>query len=581
MGYQDGGGLARRARQLAPLAALAGAAAAGAAAAWRQRRRPAPVDPEASLAGPPRAPASVATDRREVADGPGAPVAALVAALAPALEPSADAEPAPAAPPEPTAGRPPLVRRGADGTAVAVAVAVDAEAEAEADRTGEAITRPIDPPAVAAVVPEGAASGNGAGAPDHGAAPRPPGPVPGPPVPGPTRESPDPPPAGPAPWRVERRFEPAPPPPHPSEGPADAAPPAAAPPPADQPPWRVERRFEPAPPPPHPSEGPADAAPPAVGPPPATAAPAAAARAPSPPVPEPAAAPPAPAPAAAAPDVRRVRRGGVPRHFSGLRRHRVRLLAGLIVVGLGIGASAALAGVGGDEPASAPATTSPEPTEPPPATTTTTRPALGADEAFAAAAERLSTGGSFRYEGSARATDVSFVRPMMWLAVQSSVTGEVELATGRLHEVAVAAGGRASETIAEGTTVWGRRADQAAALGDVPFALVPELSDSELLAGRGLVMLPTWLAAATAPVELEPSADGLPQYQATVPADVVGEVERGIEAEDLLAVVVLDDDGNPVRVELTSATSDRLHLVLDLTGVGEPVTITPPAAPPT
>ena len=546
MGYQDGGGLARRARQLAPLAALAGAAAAGAAAAWRQRRRPAPVDPEASLAGPPRARASVATDRPGVADGPEAPVAALVAALAPALEPSADAEPAPAAPPQPTAGRPPLVRRGADGTAVAVAVAgeAEAEAEAEADRTGEATTRPIDPPAVAAVVPEGAPSGNGAGAPDHGAVPRPPGPVPGPPVPGPTRESPDPPPAGPEPWRSERRFEPAPPPPYLSEGPADAAPPA-------------------------------------VAPPPATAAPAAAAHAPSPPVPEPAAAPPAPPPAAAAPDVRRVRRGGVPRHFSGLRRHRVRLLAGLIVVGLGIGASAALAGVGGDEPASAPATTSPEPTEPPPATTTTTRPAFGADEAFAAAAERLSTGGTFRYEGSARATDVSFVRPMMWLAVQSSVTGEVELATGRRHEVAVAAGGRASETIAEGTTVWGRRADQAAALGDVPFALVPELSDTELLAGRGLVMLPTWLAAATAPVELEPSADGLPQYQATVPADVVGEVERGIEAEDLLAVVVLDDDGTPVRVELTSATSDRLHLVLDLTGVGEPVTITPPAAPPT
>ncbi len=576
MGYQDGGGLARRARQLAPLAALAGAAAAGAAAAWRQRRRPAPVDPEASLAGPPRARASVATDRREVADGPGAPVAALVAALAPALEPSADAEPAPAAPPEPTAGRPALVRRGADGTAVAVA------GDAEAGRTGEATTRPIDPPAVAAVVPEGAASGNGAGAPDHGAAPRPPGPVPGPPVPGPTGESPDPPPAGPAPWRVERRFEPAPPPPLPSDRPADAAPPAAAPPPADQPPWPVERRFEPAPPPPYPSESPADAGPPAVAPPPATAAPApaAAARAPSPPVPEPAAAPPAPPPAAAAPDVRRVRRGRVPRHFSGLRRHRVRLLAGLIVVGLGIGASAALAGVGGDEPASAPATTSPEPTEPPPATTTTTRPALGADEAFAVAAERLSTGGTFRYEGSARSTDVSFVRPMMWLAVQSSVTGEVELATGRLHEVAVAAGGRASETIAEGTTVWGRRADQAAALGDAPFALVPELSDNELLAGRGLVMLPTWLAAVTAPVELEPSADGLPQYQATVPADVVGEVERGIEAEDLLAVVVLDD-GTPVRVELTSATSDRLHLVLDLTGVGEPVTITPPAAPPT
>jgi hypothetical protein len=61
---------------------------------------------------------------------------------------------------------------------------------------------------------------------------------------------------------------------------------------------------------------------------------------------------------------------------------------------------------------------------------------------------------------------------------------------------------------------------------------------------------------------------------------VVGEVERGIDAEDLLAVVVLDDDGTPVRVELTTATSDRLHMVLELTAVGEPVTITPPAPPP-
>jgi hypothetical protein len=239
-----------------------------------------------------------------------------------------------------------------------------------------------------------------------------------------------------------------------------------------------------------------------------------------------------------------------------------------------------LAGVGGDEPASAPGTSAPEPTEPPPATTTTTRPALTADEAFATAAERLSRGGTFRYEGSARATDVSDVRPMMWLSVESLVTGEVELATGRLHEVAVGVGGRASETVTEGTVVWGRRAPEAESLGDVPFALVPELSDPDRPTGRGLVMLPTWLAAATAPIELEPSAGGLPRYQATVPADVVGEVERGIEAEDLLAVVVLDEDGTPVRVELTTETSDRLHLVLELTGVGAPVTITPPAPPP-
>jgi len=65
-----------------------------------------------------------------------------------------------------------------------------------------------------------------------------------------------------------------------------------------------------------------------------------------------------------------------------------------------------------------------------------------------------------------------------------------------------------------------------------------------------------------------------------VPSDVVGEVERGIEAEDVLAVVTVDDDGAPVRVELTSASSDRLRLVLELTGIGEPVAITPPPTPP-
>ena len=66
-----------------------------------------------------------------------------------------------------------------------------------------------------------------------------------------------------------------------------------------------------------------------------------------------------------------------------------------------------------------------------------------------------------------------------------------------------------------------------------------------------------------------------------MPADVVGEVEHGIEAEDLLALLALDGDGTPVRIELTTEASDRLHLVLGLTGVGAPVTIAPrPRRPP-
>ena len=271
------------------------------------------------------------------------------------------------------------------------------------------------------------------------------------------------------------------------------------------------------------------------------------------------------------------------RQLAGVRRHRARLVAGLAVVALGVGASAVLAGVGGeDEPRSGEAVTAPGPTDAtePPATTSTTRPLVTADEAFAVAAERLSTAGTFSYRGSARATDVSLVRPMMWLAVESSVTGEVELATGRLHEVAVAADGRGSETVTQGPAVWGRRASLTASLDAEPYALVPELSDPDRLGGRGLVMLPTWLAAATGPVEVETMPGEPTQYQATVPADVVGEVERGIEAEDLLALLTVDRDGTPLRIELTTAGSDRLHLVLELTGVGDPVTIAPPAPPP-
>ena len=273
------------------------------------------------------------------------------------------------------------------------------------------------------------------------------------------------------------------------------------------------------------------------------------------------------------------------RQLAGVRRHRVRLVAGLAVVGLGVGASAVLAGVGGeDEPRSGDAITAPAPTDAsdatePPATTSTTRPRVTADAAFDLAAERLSTAGTFSYRGSARATDVSLVRPMMWLAVQSSVTGEVELASGRLHEVAVGADGRGSETVTQGTVVWGRRASRAASLDAEPYALVPELSDPDRPGGRGLVMLPTWLAAATETVEVDTTPGEPTQYQATVPADVVGEVERGIEAEDLVALLTVDGDGTPVRIELTTAASDRLHLVLELTGIGEPVAIAPPAPP--
>ena len=169
---------------------------------------------------------------------------------------------------------------------------------------------------------------------------------------------------------------------------------------------------------------------------------------------------------------------------------------------------------------------------------------------------------------------------MMWLAVQSSVTGEVELASGRLHEVAVGADGRGSETVTQGTVVWGRRASRAASLDAEPYALVPELSDPDRPGGRGLVMLPTWLAAATEAVEVDTTPGEPTQYQATVPADVVGEVERGIEPpRTSWRCSPSTATARPFAIELDDRGQRPPALVLELTAIGEPVAIAPPAPP--
>ena len=44
-------------------------------------------------------------------------------------------------------------------------------------------------------------------------------------------------------------------------------------------------------------------------------------------------------------------------------------------------------------------------------------------------------------------------------------------------------------------------------------------------------------------------------------------------------MLTVDDDVTPRRVELTTASTDHLRVVLDLTAHGAPVVIVPPAAP--
>ena len=211
-----------------------------------------------------------------------------------------------------------------------------------------------------------------------------------------------------------------------------------------------------------------------------------------------------------------------------------------------------------------------------PSTTTTTRPPTPA-EAFASAARRLEEAGTFAYRGTANASDVSAVRPSLWLAFETTVDGQAQLGTGRLHEVAVAADGKATETVADGTVVWGRSADHRDALGERGFQRIPALSTAEP-ATKGVTNLPRWLAAAVAPAEAGVDPQGRRSYAATIPAAVIGPTERERRAVDAQVLLVLDRRGEPIHVQVTTVPSGPpLHLALDLSGLGTPVTIAPPA----
>jgi hypothetical protein len=209
-------------------------------------------------------------------------------------------------------------------------------------------------------------------------------------------------------------------------------------------------------------------------------------------------------------------------------------------------------------------------------TTTTTPPPTPA-EAFTSAARRLEQAGTFAYRGTANASDVSAVRPSLWIAFETTVDGQAQLGTGRLHEVAVAANGEATETVTDGTVVWGRSADHRDALGERGFQRIPALSTPEP-ATKGVTNLPRWLAAAVAPSEAGVDPQGRRSYAATIPAAVLGPTERERRAVDAQVLLVVDRRGEPIHVQVTTVPSGPpLHLALDLSGLGTPVTIAPPA----
>jgi hypothetical protein len=198
-------------------------------------------------------------------------------------------------------------------------------------------------------------------------------------------------------------------------------------------------------------------------------------------------------------------------------------------------------------------------------------------EAFPRASERLRTAGTFSYTGAAHATDVSPVRPGLWLAVDVMIAGQVDLASGRVHETAVAENGGATETVTEGSRAWGRSAASPAELAVAPYQVISELSSSG--AGpMGAALAPAWLAFATGAEDAGPDDSGRPTYRATLPAAVVGTTGSGREAADAQVVLTLDAAGEPAHIQVTSLPDGGdLDLSLAVSDIGAPVIIAPPA----
>jgi hypothetical protein len=221
-------------------------------------------------------------------------------------------------------------------------------------------------------------------------------------------------------------------------------------------------------------------------------------------------------------------------------------------------------------------------------TDTTDRPSttlvddLTPESAFEQAAARLEAAGSFAYSGSSLATDVSPVRPGLWLKVELTMSGDVDLRSGRLHDVGVTADGRVTETVTDGITVWGRLADSQDDLPDVGFLTVGDPTVPPRR--RGAALLPTWLQASIDRQELpdDGTATGGRRFRATIPADVFGEVEDGSPAVDAEMLLTLDASGDPLHIEITNGPDGPpLYLVLDLTALSRPVDIPLPDDPDT
>lgn len=210
-----------------------------------------------------------------------------------------------------------------------------------------------------------------------------------------------------------------------------------------------------------------------------------------------------------------------------------------------------------------------------PATTTVAQ--LTVDEAFTQATERLEDAGSFTYSGTTLASDVNPIRPGLWLAVELTIVGEIDLTSSSVHEVGTVPSGKATETVTDGMIVWGRLGDSVDDLTEESYLTVGEpVVEPPIRLGVGL--LPDWFDAGIEREELPDDGSGRRTFRATIPAEVLGEVEDGRDLVPAELLVTLDQAGDPVHVEVTAAPEGpTLRLVLDIADLGDPVTFDFPA----
>ncbi len=255
-------------------------------------------------------------------------------------------------------------------------------------------------------------------------------------------------------------------------------------------------------------------------------------------------------------------------------RRKLLVAGGAVAAVLAVVVGIAVAGSGGgDDTDTAGGTTTSAST----ASTATTAPAPPTpEEAFARASSSLTDAGSFAYSGTVRVLDLTAVRPSLWLGSQVTVIGEVDLRAGRLHEVAVTPDGEATETVIDGATVWGRRADSAEGLADASYQEVSELSHDEPVP-QGAQLLPAWLTLAAGPVPSPPEqAQGRPMFAGTLTAATLGDTS-GVSPDSIITVL-LDDEGAPVHVDIVAVPDgNRLRLAYDITAIGTVSGVASPA----